>query len=159
MAAMLHLVNHTLAKSTMFLLAGRILHRYRTADIARVSGLLQVMPGTGWLFLAGGLALTGLPPFGLFVSEFALVRAGFAVGRPWLVGLVLLLLAVAFVGFVAQTNRMLYGPPPSGVASGERSSWSLVPLVLCVGALLVLGLAVPPPLAGLLARITEIIGP
>jgi hydrogenase-4 component F len=159
MAAMLHLVNHTLAKSTMFLLAGRILQRYRTADIARVSGLLQTMPGTGWLFLAGGLALTGLPPFGLFVSEFALVRAGFAVGRPWLVGLVLLLLAVAFVGFLAQANRMLYGSPPGGVAPGERSPWGLVPLALCLGALLVLGLVVPPPLAGLLTRITEIIGP
>jgi hydrogenase-4 component F len=159
MAAMLHLVNHTLAKSTMFLLAGRILHRYRTADIARVSGLLEVMPVTGWLFLAGGLALTGLPPFGLFVSEFALVRAGFAVGRPWLVSLVLLLLAIAFVGFVAQVNRMLYGPPPSGVAPGERSSWSLVPLALCLGALLVLGLTVPPTLVDLLSRITEIVGP
>jgi hydrogenase-4 component F len=158
-AAMLHLVNHTLAKATMFLLAGRILHRYQTADIARVSGLLQVMPGTGWLFLAGSLALTGLPPFGLFISEFALVRAGFAVGQPWLMGLVLLLLAVAFVGFVAQVNRMLYGPSPPGVATGESPAWGLVPLAMCLGALGILGLVVPPPLASLLAHIAEIVGP
>jgi hydrogenase-4 component F len=98
MAAMLHVVNHALAKATMFLLAGRILQRFRTADIASVSGLLRVMPGTGWLFLAGGLALVGLPPFGLFVSEFALFRAGFAAGRPGLMGVVLALLAVAGVG-------------------------------------------------------------
>jgi hydrogenase-4 component F len=158
-AAMLHLVNHTLAKATMFLLAGRVLQRYGTADIARVSGLLEVMPATGWLFLAGGLALTGLPPFGLFLSEFMLVRAGFAIGRPWLMGLVLLLLGVAFVGFVMHTNRMLYGTPPPGVRSGEGPPWGLVPLVLCVGALVVLGLAVPPPLMALLGRITEILGP
>jgi hydrogenase-4 component F len=158
-AAMLHLVNHALAKATMFLLAGRVLRRYGAAEIARVSGLLRVMPGTGWLFLAGTLALTGLPPFGLFVSEFALVRAGFAAGRPWLMGLVLLLLAVAFVGFVTHANRMLYGTPPDGVARGEGSSWRLVPLAACVGALAVLGLAVPPPLMGLLARIAEIVGP
>jgi hydrogenase-4 component F len=158
-AAMLHLVNHALAKATMFFLAGRVLQRYQTVDIARVSGLLQTMPGTGWLFLAGGLALTGLPPFGLFVSEFALVRAGFAVGRPWLMGLVLLLLAVAFVGFVAQANRMLYGTSPTGVPVGEGPRWPLVPLALCVGALVVLGLAVPPPLMALLTRVTEILGP
>jgi hydrogenase-4 component F len=156
---MLHLANHALAKSTMFLLAGRILLRYRSADISRVSGLLQVMPATGWMFLAGGVALTGLPPFGLFASEFALVRAGFAAGRPWLMGVVLLLLAVAFVGFVAQANRMLYGPAPSGMVLGEGSSWGLVPLGLCLGVLLTLGLTVPGPLMSLLARIAEIVGP
>jgi hydrogenase-4 component F len=158
-AAMLHLMNHTLAKSTMFLLAGRILHRYRTTDIARVSGLLQVMPGTGWLFLAGGLALVGLPPFGLFVSEFAMLRAGFAVGRPWLMGLVLALLTVACVALIAHANRMLYGLPPTGMVSGETASWRLIPLALCIGALIGLGLVVPAPLGTLLAQIAEIVGP
>src|SRR5262245_13049880 len=158
-AAMLHLLNHTLAKAAMFLLAGRILHRYRTADIARVSGLLQVMPGTGWLFLAGGLALVGLPPFGLFVSEFALLQAGFVGGRPWLMGVVLALLAVAGVALVAHTNRMLYGPAPAGVVVGESGPWRLAPLALCIGALVLLGLAVPTPVATLLTRIAEIVGP
>jgi hydrogenase-4 component F len=158
-ASMLHLLNHTLAKASMFLLAGRILHRFRTADIARVSGLLQVMPGTGWLFLAGGLALAGLPPFGLFVSELALLRAGFAAGRPWLMGLVLALLAVACVGFVAHANRMLYGTPPPGVTLGEAGHWRLVPLGLCLGALAGLGLIVPAPVATLLSAIAAIVGP
>jgi hydrogenase-4 component F len=158
-AAMLHLMNHTLAKATMFLLAGRILHRYRTAEIARVAGLLQAMPGTGWLFLAGGLALVGLPPFGLFVSEFALLRAGFAIGRPGLMGIVLVLLAVAGIGFVAHLNRMLYGAPPAGVASGEETRWRLVPLALCIAALVVLGLVVPPPVVSLLTQIADIVGP
>ncbi len=158
-AAMLHLVNHTLAKATMFLLAGRILGRYRTTEIARVSGLLQAMPGTGWLFLAGTLALAGLPPFGLFVSELALVRAGFAAGRPWLMGLVLALLSVAFVGLVAHANRMLYGPPPAEVAAGRESRWPLLPLGACVGALVVLGVTLPPPLAALLARVAGIVTP
>jgi hydrogenase-4 component F len=158
-ASMLHLVNHALAKASMFLLAGRILHRYRTADIARVSGLLQVMPGTGWLFLSGGLALAGLPPFGLFVSELALLRAGFAAGRPWLMGLVLALLAVACVGLVAHANRMLYGTPPPGVTLGEAEHWRLVPLVLCLGILASLGLIVPAPVATMLSAIAGIVGP
>src|SRR5262249_32622288 len=120
MAAMLHLVNHALAKASMFLLAGRVLQRFRTTEIAGVSGLLRAMPGTGWLFLAGGLALMGLPPFGLFVSELALFRAGFAAGRHGVMGAVLVLLAVAGVGFVAHMNRMLYGPLSAEVRPGEE---------------------------------------
>jgi len=157
-AAMLHLLNHTLAKSMMFFLAGRVLHRYRTTEIGRVSGLLTVMPWTGGLFAAGVLAVVGLPPFGLFISEFALFRAGFAAGRPWLMGLVLALLAVAFVSMIGHLNRMLYGAPAPGVTVGEGNGWPLVPLGLCVVALVVLGLTLPAPLQVLLERIVEIAG-
>src|SRR6266508_1214496 len=62
-AAMLHVVNHSAAKSMMFFLAGRILHRYRTTEISGVSGLLRAMPWTGGLFAAWMLACIGLPPF------------------------------------------------------------------------------------------------
>jgi len=157
-AAMLHLLNHTLAKSTMFFLAGRILHRYGTAEIGRVSGLLRAMPWTGGLFATGLLAVIGLPPFGLFLSEFALVRAGFAAGRPWLMGLVLVLMTLAFVSMIGHLNRMLYGAPTAGVPVGEGSHWSLIPLAACIAALLVLGVALPTPLATLLRQIVEIVG-
>ena len=118
-AAMLHLLNHSVAKSMMFFLSGRILDRYRTTELGRVSGLLSAMPVTGGLFAAGMIALIGLPPFGLFLSKFAVVRAGFAAGRPGLMALVLALLVVAFVALLTHLNRMLYGPPPPDVAVGE----------------------------------------
>jgi hydrogenase-4 component F len=157
-AAMLHLLNHTVAKSMMFFLAGRVLHRYRTTEIGGVSGLLRTMPWTGGLFAAGMLAVVGLPPFGLFISEFALFRAGFAAGRPWLMGLVLALLTLAFVSMIGHLNRMLYGAPAAGIAVGEGSAWPLIPLGLCVTALVVLGLTLPAPLQTLLERIVEIAG-
>src|SRR5216683_2230586 len=103
-ASMLHLVNHTLAKSMMFFVSGRILDRYGSPDIGCVSGLLRVMPWTGGLFAAGMIALLGLPPFGMFLSKFALVRAGFADGKGWLMAAVLTLLAVAFVSLLAHLN-------------------------------------------------------
>ena len=156
-AAMLHLLNHALAKSTIFFLAGRVLRRYGTTEIGRVSGLLKVMPWTGGLFAAGILAVIGLPPFGLFISEFALFRAGFAAGRPWLMGLVLALLAVAFVSVIGHLNRMLYGAPTAGVPVGERDLWPLVPLGACVAALVVLGVVLPAPLQTLLRQIVEIV--
>ena len=158
-AAMLHLLNHTLAKSMLFFLSGRVLQRYRTTQIGKVAGLLQTMPATGGLFAAGLLALVGLPPFGIFISEFALLRAGFAAGRFWTMGLVLVLLTVAFVGVIAHLNRMLYGVPSSEVPRGEPSRWPLVPLTLCLAALVVLGLAIPPPLERLIAEIVESVGP
>ncbi len=85
-AALLHLVNHSAAKSMLFLLTGRILHRYHSTEIANVSGLLKTMPLTGGLFCGRHPGDHGLPPFGIFISEFSLIRAGFAVGQPWLMG-------------------------------------------------------------------------
>ena len=157
-AAMLHLVNHMLAKSMMFFLSGRILDRYGSPEISRVSGLLRVMPWTGGLFAAGMIALLGLPPFGMFISKFTLVRAGFAGGQGWLMAAVLALLAVAFVSLLAHLNRMLYGAAPTGVRQGEGGGWGVVPLVACAAALVVLGLAVPAPVMELLERIVEIAG-
>lgn len=156
-AAMLHLVSHTAAKSMTFLLAGRVLHRYHTTELKGVSGLLKTMPVTAGLLAAGILAVIGLPPFGLFISEFALIRAGFATGHPWLMGVVLMLLAVAFVGLISHLNRMLYGAPPPEVAAGERSRWPLVPLSVNVAVLVTLGLTLPAPLATLFNQIVRIV--
>jgi hydrogenase-4 component F len=158
-ASMLHLLNHSVAKSMMFLLAGRVLHRYRTAEIEGVGGLLRVMPWTGGFFAAGMLAVLGLPPFGMFISEFALVRAGFAAGRPLTMALVLALLAVGFVGVLGHMNRMLYGPPPGGVLVGEGGRWAFLPLGACLAALVVLGLMVPPAVERLLVGIAGIVAP
>lgn len=157
-AAMLHLLNHTLAKSAMFFLAGRVLHRYRSTEIGHVSGLLKTMPWTGGLFAAAMLAVIGLPPFGLFISEFALFRAGFVAGRPWLMGLILALLTIAFVSMIGHLNRMLYGAPAAATPMGEKNAWSLVPVGICLGALVVLGLTLPAPLKTLLEGIVEIAG-
>jgi hydrogenase-4 component F len=154
-AALLHLLNHSAVKSMLFLLTGRILHRYDTTQIDQVSGLLKALPVTGGLFAAGILALSGLPPFGLFISEFALIRAGFVAGHPWLMGAILLMLAIAFVALLRHLNRMLYGRPPE---SGEApSEGGLAPLFLSVAVLVILGLTLPAPLAALLNQSVGII--
>ena len=156
-AALLHLVNHSLAKSMLFLLTGRILQRYHTTEIAGVSGLLKAMPLTGGLFAAGVLALIGLPPFGIFISEFALIKAGFAAGQPWLMGAVLALLAVAFVVLLRVLNQMLYGQPPAEIQRGEADGWQAAPLFLSVAGLVVLGLSLPAPLLSLLNQCAVIV--
>jgi hydrogenase-4 component F len=158
-AALLHLVNHAVAKSMTFLLAGRILRRYETTEIARVSGLLRVMPWTGGLFAAGVVALVGLPPFGLFLSEFLLVRAAVVTGHLWIAAVVLIMVLVGFVSLLNHLNRMLYGPVPASVPIGERAGWPVLTLAGCAGLSVVLGLAVPWQLTALIARTVEIITP
>jgi hydrogenase-4 component F len=158
-AAMLHLLGHTLAKSVLFLLAGRILDRYRSPNIADVAGLLRTMPFTGALFAMSLGAVLGLPPFGLFVSEMLLVRAGLADGRPWIVATALALVGVAFVALVRHTNQMLHGRAHDEVPRGEANPWSTAPLLLPIAGLVVLGLVMPAPVTELLARAVEALAP
>jgi hydrogenase-4 component F len=156
-AAWLHVMNHAVAKSMSFLLAGRILHRYETTEIAGVRGLLRVMPWTGALFAVGVLSLVGLPPFGLFVSEFLLIRAAIAGDRLWLAAAILLLLLIAFVSLVGHLNRMLYGEAPAGIAIGEQRTWPLAALAASAAVLVVLGVALPAPVATLVQRCAELL--
>ena len=157
-AASLHLVNHAVVKSMLFLLSGRILRRYGSTELSRVSGLLSRMPVTAVLFTGGVLALVGLPPFGLFVSEFALIGAGFAAGRAWLMALVLVLLAIAFVALVVHMNRMLFGTPDVQEPTGEPDRLELVPLGLCLVFLIVLGVMLPAPARALLDKVVLVGG-
>ncbi len=156
-AALLHLVNHSIAKSMLFLLTGRILHRYNTTEISRVSGLLKTMPLTGGLFAIGFLAIMGMPPFGIFISEFWLVKAGFSEGRPWLMGVLLALLVIAFIALLVAMNKMLYGAPPEGIVTGETDRWQAAILGLSVAGLIVLGLTIPVPLMTLLNQCVQIV--
>lgn len=156
-AAFLHLVCHAAAKSMLFLLSGEVLHRYHSTELERVSGLLKTMPWTGAFFMAGMLAIVGLPPFGLFISEFTLIRAGFAGGRPGLMAAVLVLLAVGFVALLRHSNRMLYGMPPREVTVGEVDRLRIAPLFLAVCVLVALGLTLPVPLQALLNQVVKVV--
>jgi hydrogenase-4 component F len=149
-AALLHLINHAVAKSMSFLLAGRILRRYGTTEVAGVSGLLKAMPWTGPLFAAGIFTLVGLPPFGLFVSEYLLVKAAVVAGRFWVAGAVLLLLLTAFISLMNHLSGMLYGAVPDGVTVGEPRGWALIALGGCAIVLVALGLVLPWPVIALL---------
>lgn len=155
-ASLLHILNHGLAKSTSFLLAGRILRRYGSSEVSRVSGLFRTMPATGTMFAAGLFALMGLPPFGLFVSEFLLFRAGFLAGHVWVTLLALLLVGIGFVALAAHLVRMLYGVAPQGIAAGEDEYGGLTLIVVCLLGLVVLGLMLPDAVSDLVIRATEV---
>jgi hydrogenase-4 component F len=157
LAALMQLLGHAAAKSMLFLLSGSILARYHSTRISSVRGLMRSMPWTGGLFLIGGLALLGLPPFSLFISEMLLLVAGFRLQYPWLMGLALLLLLVIFISFLGYMNRMLFGEAPDKAAGGDLNRACLFSLTLNVAVLLFLGLGLPQQLMQLLRQAAEIV--
>jgi hydrogenase-4 component F len=156
--AMLHAVNHSLAKAMLFLLSGNILARYQTKNIAQVRGLLTAAPATGWLWVAGFLAITGTPPFGMFLSKFVIAKAAFD-GPVWVGVLVLALLAVIFIGMTSAFLGMAQGEPERSAASRSPDRWWQIvpPAVLCL-LVLWLGLGVPGPLHRVLQQIAATLG-
>jgi hydrogenase-4 component F len=155
--ALLHVINHALSKSLLFMLSGNILLKYRTTDIRRVRGLLRASPLTGGAFLAGILALVGLPPFGPFISEFIIFRAGMG-SNAWVAVIGIGLLVVVFAGMLASVNQMLYGEPPDKLARGEVLRWSIAPLAVNFALLIALGLTLPPALVDALKQAIAVLG-
>jgi len=156
--ALLHVANHALAKATLFVLAGRIRTAYGSAEIASVRGLREAMPLTSRGFLAAMLALMGLPPFGLFVSEVMIIRAGIETGHVVTSVVTVSFLVLAFGGLLRALHRMLDGDAPAAVR--ETSTWaSIAPAALALALLVVTGLAWPPGLAAALDRLVAVVLP
>ncbi len=144
--ALLHVVNHSLTKAMLFLLAGNILGAYRTKTASQVTGVLRVLPVSGALWLAGFFAITGSPPFGLFVSELTILKGALDARRFIIAAAYLALLLTVFVGMAMVFLRMAHGTGSGALREDaparERFSAIVPPAVLGL-AVLVLGLYVP----------------
>jgi hydrogenase-4 component F len=155
--ALFHVVNHALAKSLLFIISGNILLKYHSAEIREVRGLMRAAPWTGALFLAGILALIGLPPFAPFISEFIIFRAGLE-SYPWAATIGVILLVVVFGGMLASVNHMLYGEPPVDLARDDALRLWLAPLAVNFALLLALGLTLPAPFETVLKQVLLVLG-
>jgi hydrogenase-4 component F len=161
--ALLQVLNHALAKAVLFLSSGDVSLRYQTREAAHVSGLLAAVPVTGGALLLAAFAVLGSPPFGVFLSELTIVRAGFAGGSPVFPLLLLALLGLAFAAFARTIAAMVTGdppqPPPASPYRGRAAvAVTAAPLVLGLAALLVLGLWIPGGLDTVLRHSVAVIG-
>ena len=122
--ALYHMINHSLNKSLMFFGAGNVMRSYRSKQIADIRGVWARQPVHGALWLAGAAAITGAPPFGLFLSEIVILRAGFERGFDWAVYAMLVLLIVIFIGFLNHFRVMYFSPHAStdDLVSGTEES-------------------------------------
>lgn len=150
--ALLHALNHSLAKAALFLTAGNILAVFRSKNISDVTGLLSKLPFSGILWVAGLFAITGSPPFGLFTSELMILKGALATGR-WAAAVgYLAALGIAFAAIAWAVLQMAYGQ--ASQASNRTAEagpsvpvveplWSVaVPAILTCGVL-ALGLWIP----------------
>lgn len=158
-AGLLHLAGHALAKSSAFLLAGRVYERCKSGEISAASGLLGAAPGTAVLLAASVFALAGLPPFSLFLSEILIVQAAWRADHVPLAALVLILLLVAFASLVTHLQRVLFGQAPAGLPRGEPASAALVLLAVPLLLLVWVGVMPPAPLQMLLTHAAEVLQP
>lgn len=157
--SLLHALNHSLTKAMLFFLAGNVMAAYRTKSTHDVHGLLRVLPVSGVLWTAGFLAIVGSPPFGLFVSEFTILKAALDTGRPLLAAGYLALLAVAFLGMIQALLRTTQGDPPPAAGKVERREHVLSvapPLAFGLGVAL-LGVFIPEPIQALLLKAAQLL--
>jgi hydrogenase-4 component F len=126
---LLHMLGHGIAKAVGFCASGEILLASGSTRIADTSALLVRRPALGGSFGLALLALLGFPPFSLFASELAILRAGFAADLGWAVSLAAAGLLVLFGAVLVHGQRMLLGPPSTEVGSDSRSRTALAPLI------------------------------
>jgi hydrogenase-4 component F len=149
---LLHVLAHAAAKGNAFMGAGVLVRKYRTKRIAAIDGGLGLLPWSGPLLLMAVLALSAMPPFGIFRSEFQIVAGGFAASKNVAAAVLIVAVTVAFLGLSLSANRMLLTPHTKRLPRGEPSAWMVIPVVAGVAVLVLLGVHPPAHLAELLAR-------
>jgi hydrogenase-4 component F len=158
--ALYHMLNHSLNKSLMFFGAGNMMRAYGSKEIGRIRGVGRHFPIQGALWLAGAIAITGAPPFGLFLSEITIMRAGLKPSFSWAVYVMAALLIVIFIGFMNHFRSMYYQPPAEDAPPrGILSVWNAVPMWLAFIPLLVFGLWWPADLWTYLTSIAQSLFP
>jgi len=170
-AALLHILNHALFKSLLFLGAGAVDLRTHTRDLTRLGGLGRRMPYTFGLFTLGAAAICGLPPFNGFVGEWLLYQGSLHVASggstPLLrfcgllmIGWIALVGALALACFVRAIGVVFQGRPRSAVAehAQEASRGMLLAQGLLAAGCIALGLGAPQIL-GVLQRFLAPLAP
>lgn len=158
--SMLHAVNHSMTKAMLFLVAGNILAAYGTKSCMQVRGVLSVLPISAVLWLAGFLAITGSPPFGMFLSELTILKAALDQGHILAAVLYLVFLGMIFVGMASVFLGMAQGESslPEDTRTPRETVLSILSPAVLGLIVLVLGLWIPAPVQNLLQQAAKALG-
>lgn len=157
---LLHVLAHAAAKGSAFMAAGVVVRKFGSKEMRDIRNGLGVLPWSAPLLLMAVFALSAMPPFGIFRSEFQIVAGGLQDSANTVTVMVVLLVTLAFVGLAAATTRVLFLPAEPHPADGstrelsraEPSWWMVAPMLIGVLALLVMGVAMPHDLLQLLTQ-------
>lgn len=141
--ALLHTFNHSLVKTLLFFVAGNVRQNFGTLRMDRIGGLARTMPKTALALSLGSLALVGLPPFALFVSEFAILSEAFSQSRVWVVTLFLITLSVVFGGMLHHLFGMFFRESKLPVVAPHMELSEAVPIAMAAAGLICFGVHIP----------------
>ncbi|HEX7404395.1 MAG TPA: hydrogenase 4 subunit F [Candidatus Nanopelagicaceae bacterium] len=153
-AGLLHMTVHSLTKSAIFFAVGHAAQKAGSQIMDNIRGLIKVSPTVGWGLMLGTLAILGMPPFGIFSSEFLILTSAMR-QLPWATPLLLLGLGVAFAAIFSRVQPMVFGE--TNVKKLEHSP-ALLPVFLHLGIALMLGLYIPHYLNTWYLQAAQIIG-
>jgi hydrogenase-4 component F len=146
-AGLLHMTVHSLTKSAIFFAVGHAAQKAGTQMMENIRGLIQINPTAGWTLLLGSIAILGVPPFGVFASEFLILTSAMK-QQPWATPLLLISLGVAFAAVFSKVQPMVFGNTRDAVGLKRLPfTPSQIPAILHIGIVLMLGLYIPGPLA------------
>jgi hydrogenase-4 component F len=150
--AMLHMINNALAKGVLFLSAGNIHRAYGSKTTDDVRGAMRRLPLSATMLLLGFIAITGSPPFGPFISELMILIGILDARRFAAAGLFLIFLLVIFMAMGRTVLSIVQGHPTAAARAGTYRDGFLtgLPMLLCFGLMLMLGLHIPAPLLRLI---------
>jgi hydrogenase-4 component F len=153
-AGLLHMAMHSLTKSAIFFAVGHIVQAKGTQKIADIRGLTVTHPLLGWTLVVGVLSIVGMPPAGVFMSEFLIISS--TVGRSPLLAVVMVIgLLVAFGSLVLRMHGMAFGTPSGGAAPVHAS---YLPMGAHLALVLAAGVYLPPPLVVWFQHIAALLG-
>jgi len=142
-AALYHVFNHSLCKTLAFCSAGRLGQLYGTHDMGRLKGVMARDPVWGTGLVGSLLALIGMAPFALFVSEFQIVKAGVQTGQWISVGIFLAGTCMVFAGALQHVLEMAWGEATEHHEVVRRSRLEIVLVTVCLVGLVVAGTWMP----------------
>jgi len=153
-AGLLHMTVHSLTKSAIFFAVGHATQKSGTQLMDGIRGLITTSPVVGWGLMIGTLAILGMPPFGVFASEFLILTTAMR-EQPWATPFLLVALGVAFAAVFSKVQPMAFGEP---VAARLPHRPAMVPVFVHLALVLMLGLWIPPFLAAWYRQAALLIG-
>jgi hydrogenase-4 component F len=153
-AGLLHMTMHSLTKSAIFFAVGNIAQAKGTQKIADIRGLTESHPVLGWGLVMGVVAIAGLPPLGIFMSEFLVVTSTFA-RQPLLAIPLVLGLLVALGALLWRVNGLAFGTPTGRM---EPVKASYVPMFVHLALVLCAGLYLPPAIVSWFQHVAALLG-
>jgi len=150
--ALPYIIYHALVKSALFLLSGNILLKYGSGKISKVKGALSVIPLTSVLFIFGFLVITGMPPFGIFISKIGILFIGME-SHMFVSIAALLFMSLAFIGFLKFVMAMFFGEKLADVKTGENNIWLVIPPAFLLMIMVYLSFSIPPFLQTLMHNV------